>query len=134
MKLPNNLFPEYDAPAEIKLLPQAGDMTHDAAIEYAKTTGYRLPTMDEIHYLIAVGKLKAGDSDCWSSSVISGYRGDAWFFYGDFGSVSFSNRSFTYGVRCVGRPCAVQTAPAASDASLSDVCILLTSILEKMKC
>jgi hypothetical protein len=40
----------------------------------------------------------------WSSSVSSGSRGNAWYFYSYNGSVSNGNRNFTNGVRCVARP------------------------------
>jgi hypothetical protein len=132
-KLPNNLFPEYDNPDEITLLPQEGVMNYDDAMKFAETSGLRLPTKEELHYLLAVGKLEQGDRDCWSSSVNSSYRGGAWIFYGINGYVNFNSRNGTNSVRCVARPAQVQNTPTASEASLSDVCILLTAILEKMK-
>jgi hypothetical protein len=106
-KLPNNLFPEYDNPDEITLLPQEGVMNYDDAMKHAETAGLRLPTKEELHYLLAVGKLEQGDQDYWSSSVNSNNRDYAWFFGGFHGYVSNNNRFYTTGVRCVARPAQV---------------------------
>jgi hypothetical protein len=132
MKLPNNLFPEFDNPDEIHLLPSAGYMTYDDAMKYAADNGTRLPTKEELNYLIAVGKLKAGDGDMWSSSVNSFFRDNAWYFYSYYGSVSSDVRSDTIGARCVGRPCA-NTFPAASEAKPDRAVELLERIANSLE-
>jgi hypothetical protein len=47
--------------------------------------------------------LQSMDSSWWSASVVSSYRGNAWFFHGNGGLINVVGRYNLGGVRCVGR-------------------------------
>ena len=122
-KLPN-LFIEFADCDELELGDSIGEINHEDACKH------RIPTKEELHYLIACSVLKQGDKACWSSSVVSYYRDYAWVFSGKYGSVNFNIRNFPYGVRCVGRPCATPAGPTASKAKLDRVIELLELIAD----
>jgi hypothetical protein len=119
-----NLFAEFSDCDELELGDNIGEMKHEDACKH------RIPTKEELHYLIACGGLKLGDKDCWSSSVNSDYRDSAWNFYGNFGYVGNNSRSGPYGVRCVGRPCAAPAGPTASESAMDRVIKLLERIVD----
>jgi hypothetical protein len=83
--------------------PTEKTYTFDEAKKYISDHGVRLMTKDEIHYLIAVGVLREGDTSFWSSSVFSNYRSNAWQFDGSDGTVEYNSRNYPYAVRCVRR-------------------------------
>jgi hypothetical protein len=85
--------------------PTKETYTFDEAKKYTSDHGVRSMTKEEIHYLIAVGVLKAGDKSFWSSSVVSGNRSYAWLFLGSIGSVNsdYFRHNVFCAVRCIGR-------------------------------
>jgi hypothetical protein len=131
------LFDEFKDSDVLELADSVGEMTFDQTAACLKKANTRLPTKEELHFLVSIGVLKQGDKDCWSSSVNSVTRDTAWVFYGYYGYVDSLSRITPLGVRCVGRPCApdqtTPTGPTASEASLHDVVCLLTEILAQVK-
>jgi hypothetical protein len=119
-----NLFAEFSDCDELEIGDSIGEMTHEDACKH------RIPTKEELHYLIACGGLKLGDKDCWSSSVVSIFRDGAWVFIGYGGVVSSYGRGSPYGVRCVGRPCAAPAGPTASESAMDRVVKLLERIVD----
>lgn len=81
--------------------PTKRKYTYAEALKYAKETGRRLPTSEEIQAAIDSGFLKRKMKSFWSSSVHPDFPVKAFFFFGLDGSVSFGNRYFYGSVRCL---------------------------------
>lgn len=91
------LFDDFADADNLELGDSIGSMTHEEGCKH------RIPTKEEIHYLIAIGAVKPGDTSFWSSSVYSDSRCYAWIFYGGDGGVSNGYRYYDIAVRCVRR-------------------------------
>lgn len=81
------------------------ELPHQDAINLAAKHGLRVLKRWELCKLFDEGKEFRESLDhkwIWSASVFSSIRNYAWKFYGSVGSVSYSSRDNSYGVRCVG--------------------------------
>lgn len=102
------LFLEFAPGTEIDLIEAKGLFAHEEAVKHVGTGAMRLLTKEELHYLCAAQLLKAGETSFWGSTPFWSPNNpashDFWYFAGQWGFVTTSNKRNALGLRYINLP------------------------------
>lgn len=105
-RLAGLMLDDAGAPAYwLVMLPDmpAGELTWDAAVEWAKTTGCDLPTRREQSLLFANLPAEFERDWYWSGTQHAAYSDDAWYQDFNYGNQDYYHKSAELRVRAVRR-------------------------------